>query len=221
MKIQQLDFPVNQYHKEITAKKQIVIHHTVSGDGINGDKSWWASTPDREGCHYIIDRTGNIYQLIKNEYWVSHLGLTTDMFKSIGMPYQNLNKSSIGIELDSWGPVLPSAGKFYPVKWDSLLKKMVPNFKSKPIQTIEEVCTPFRGYKYYELYSKEQLDSLKELLSQLCALYKIPRAYTGDSFWSVKSAMSGTPGVYGHVSFRKDKSDPYPDPRLIKLLENL
>jgi hypothetical protein len=48
-------FPDNQYVKEISKKSQIVIHHTVSGPGINGDVAWWKSTPTGTFANYLIN----------------------------------------------------------------------------------------------------------------------------------------------------------------------
>ena len=43
-KLIQVDFPDDQYYRSQTNKKQIVLHHTVSGQGVNGDIAWWRST---------------------------------------------------------------------------------------------------------------------------------------------------------------------------------
>lgn len=64
MKIITEPFPENQFIKEISKKSQIVIHHTVSGPGINGDVAWWKSTSERIATHFIIDREGEIYLFI-------------------------------------------------------------------------------------------------------------------------------------------------------------
>jgi hypothetical protein len=40
--------------------------------------------------------------------------------------------------------------------------------------------------------------------------------------WDVsKNALSGKPGIYTHVSYRKDKSDCVPQPELITALQSL
>ena len=94
-----VDFPDDQYIKELTDKKQIVIHHTVSGQGVNGDIAWWRSTADRVGTAIIVGWDGKIYQCFSSKYWAYHLGLKTANNKE-------LNMGSIGIEIDAWGGLI-------------------------------------------------------------------------------------------------------------------
>ena len=35
------NFPATQYVRERTEKRQIVLHHTASGPGVDGDIAWW------------------------------------------------------------------------------------------------------------------------------------------------------------------------------------
>ena len=35
-----------------------------------------------------------------------------------------------------------------------------------------------------------------------------------------RSTLSGNPGIYTHVSFRKDKSDCHPQEELVKIISN-
>ena len=39
------NFPLNQYYQEIFDKKIIVLHHTVSGEGYDGDINWNGNKP--------------------------------------------------------------------------------------------------------------------------------------------------------------------------------
>ena len=56
-------FPSDQYFQtENTGKKQIVLHHTVSGQGVNGDIAWWRSTAAHIATSMIIGHDGKIYQ---------------------------------------------------------------------------------------------------------------------------------------------------------------
>lgn len=57
------NFPDTQYLKERTVKRQIVLHHTASGPGVDGDINWWMRTPERVATHFIIDREGQVHQL--------------------------------------------------------------------------------------------------------------------------------------------------------------
>lgn len=215
-------FPDNQYKKIETPKKQIVIHHTVSGQKVNGDITWWLQTPQPIATHFIIDREGIVHQLFDEKYWGYHLGCANKHFQSIGLSYRELDKFSIGIELDSWGPVLPAPdGKFYPVKWEN--GKYLPNTKCAPVPYFYEYCnaTKWRGHKYYEKYTTLQLGALKELLQNLCKVHRIPLIYKEDIWTVCPRALSGSIGIFSHSSYRIDKSDVHPQPELINILKTL
>ena len=173
--------------------------------------------------YHIIDRQGVIHQLFDDKYWAYHLGMTAEHFRKFGLSFQNLNKNSIGIELDSWGPVLPSGDKYFPVRWDAGAKKHQPDTAKKPIQGYpDEYCSGFKNYRFFERYTSKQLSSLAFLLDKLCLDHGISPKYKGDSFWIAnKLALSGRAGIWGHISFRSDKSDPHPQTELVQILKTL
>lgn len=57
-----INFPEDQYFREETKKEQIVLHHTVSGIGVDGDISHWIGTTERIVTCIIVDREGKIHQ---------------------------------------------------------------------------------------------------------------------------------------------------------------
>ena len=218
----QVDFPKNQYVQEVTEKRQIVLHHTASGPGVTGDIAWWKSTSERVATHYLIDREGLVYQLFNEKFWGYHLGLSNKDFSLLGLPYKQLDKCSIGIELDCWGPVvLHTDGKFYPAKWNG--KSYAPNTSCKPVKYFHEYCqqNKWKGSIYWEKYTTRQLDSLEKLVKGIAARHNIPMTYNNDIWNPCNRALSGTPGLFSHCSYRKDKSDVHPQPELINLLKSL
>ncbi|MBI1837755.1 MAG: hypothetical protein HYR91_10885 [Flavobacteriia bacterium] len=90
-----------------------------------------------------------------------------------------------------------------------------------PLEEVYEYDKPFRDSLYYQKYTEKQLESLKNLIEYLSELYKIPKTYNSDMWDISRSALAGSPGIYTHVSFRKDKSDCHPHVKLIEILENL
>ena len=68
---------------------------------------------------------------------------------------------------------------------------------------------------------QKQLETLKNLIIYLCEKYNISKDYKEDMWDISTSALSGSPGIYTHVSFRKDKSDCHPQIEFIKLLKDL
>ena len=209
-----VDFPEDQYIREATDKKQIVIHHTVSGQGVNGDIAWWRSTADRVGTAIIVGWDGKIYQCFGSKYWAYHLGLKTANNKA-------LNMGSIGIEIDAWGGLVRTNRQWYPAKWDKDLKKFVADTRVAPIQNVQVYEQGFKGFYGFEKYTDAQIEAVRQLLVFWSERYKIPLEYKED-MWNISNkALAGESGVWTHVSFRTDKSDCHPQPELIKMLKSL
>ena len=213
MKIISHDFPEDQYYREVTKKKGIVLHHTVSGDSVLGDIEWWKSTAERVATPIIIARDGGIHQLYSSQYWAHHLGIKQEHFKRLELPALNTqrNKEFIGIELDSWGGLTTKNGKFYSFSGQEVKKENVTFYEKA-----------FRGYQYFEKYTTAQIASLKELLEYWGERYAIPLSYKGPIMFEFnKRALSGESGIWAHVSFRPDKSDVHPQKELIDMLKAL
>lgn len=223
-----VDFPDDQYYREITDKNQIIIHHTVSGDGVMGDINWWKMTKDRISTHVIIGRDGKIYQCYSSKYWGHHIGIQKKYLMNYGFTDWKtrnvlLNKKSIGIEIDSWGGLVKYDEKFYPAKYDKITNTHIPNLDIKPIPKKNVITYEkgYRGFNYYEKYTNSQLKSLAELLKFWNKTYKIPLNYNSDMWDVSENALNGTSGVWSHTSFRADKSDAHPQKNLINLLRSL
>jgi len=225
-KIVQVKFPDNQYVKSETTKTQIYLHHTVSPrNSATVVDDYWASTPETVATAIILNGDGVPYQLFSTRYWGYHLGLTSAIFKYCGVPYKSLDKISIGVEICSWGGLVQHTdGNWHPAKWDKTLKKLVPNLAVKAIPKDQVWLAPngdFRGFKGFQKYSTEQIESLRQLLLYWGNRWNIPLTYRED-IWDIDDeALKGTPGVYTHCSVRKDKSDCYPDENLISMLQSL
>lgn len=208
----QVDFPVDRYFMEQTDKKQIVLHHTVSGRGVAGDINWWKQNPQRIATAVIVEWNGDIYQLFSSKYWAHHLGVRADNNRA-------LNQASIGIEIDAWGGLVKYNRKWYPARWDG--QKHVANTNIKPIENVQTYPDGYRGFYGYEKYTDEQIESVRKLLVYWGDLYNIPLQYN-ENMWEVNQrALRGEPGVWSHTSFRQDKSDAHPQPELIEMLRSL
>lgn len=212
-----------QYVKERTDKSQIVLHHTVSGDGVDGDLNWWKQTQDRIATAIVIARDGTIYQCFSTRYWAYHIGPVQCSFRKIGANYRDCDPNTIGVELDSWGALVKKDGKFFPVRWNSEHNRYEPWFKAGEVApgNVVEHDRPFRGFRYYERYTDAQLQSLKELLKYWEKYWGIPLDYHANMWELNREALTGVPGVYTHVSYREDKSDCHPQPGLIDMLKSL
>ena len=195
-KIVQVRLKETQFYQEEFPKKQIVLHHTVSNGNAKSVMNWWTSTPSKIGVAFIIDREGIIHQCFSSKHWAHHLGTKAKNNKQ-------LNQQSIGIELCSWGGLT--------IKENPMLKGNPKFFSSTGTEVKKEEVVkldkPFRGYLHFQKYTSSQLKSLQILVNYLCETYGIPKSYNSDMWDYSRMAMNGNPGIYTHVSFRKDKSD--------------
>jgi N-acetyl-anhydromuramyl-L-alanine amidase AmpD len=209
-KIVQVRLKDTQYYQEEFPKKQIVIHHTVSNGNAKNVVAWWGKTPARIGVAFVIDREGIIHQCFSSKHWAHHLGIK-------GAKNKQLNQQSIGIELCAWGSLKRSDLKSVNVaQFTSSTGTIVP---TNEVIALEK---PFRGSKYYQKYTDKQLKTLQILLNYLCETYNIPNTYNSDMWdYSRSSALGGSPGIWTHVSFRKDKSDCFPQDELVEVLKKL
>ena len=195
--------PWSKYYQEKFQKTQIVLHHTVSGPGIEGDLETWKSYKDHIGTCIIIGRDGKINQLFSSAYWAWHLGCGR----------RNLDQGSIAVELDNWGQLHEKDGDIL-TSYNSKLSDSTP---------VTHYPTGFRGETMFESYPYEQLKALGELILLWHKAYSIPLTYNED-MWDVSPrALGGTPGIWTHVSYLPypKKWDCHPDPNLISLLKTL
>lgn len=211
--------PSNQFIKQVFDKKQIFIHFTAGGPSADSVIKWWDSTTPAIATAFVIDRNnGKINEAFNPDYWSFHLGIKGTNGK--------LDKSSIGIEICSWGPLVENKGKYYNyLDYDNNTKKN--KFDPKHLvseQNVYKLQKEFRGYKYYEKYTDEQLNSLEKLLIFLVKEYNIPvqKNFAEDWFeFKPEVIKNVTPGIWTHVNVRKDKYDSYPDQRLLDLLNKI
>lgn len=209
-KIKQVRLKESQYFAEESAKTQIYLHHTAGNGNAEAVSRYWNGTSDRVATAFVVGQDGLIVQCFSSKHWAWHLGISKSEFKGQGAKYQNLDKASVGIEVCNWGYLKEKDGKFY-----NYVNTRVPD---SMVTTLDE---PFKGFKHWYKYTDAQIESTRQLLVYLCDTYNIPREYRTQIFSLDKEAFKGTPGIYTHNSVRKDKSDIYPCPRMIQMLENL
>ena len=204
--------PDNQYYKQVTAKKIIVLHHTVSGVGVSGDINWWKKTSEKVGTPFIIARNGEITQTFDEKYWIHHLGIKQYMLNQFGSKVSNdkLNQLSIGIEIDSWGGLVRRNGN-----WVNDNGLVIPECDVVPYRD------GYRGYYGFEKYTDAQIQATKELMLYLANKHNIPLNYFPEMFAFNEKALKGYHGIWSHTSFRPDKSDVHPQINLIEMLKSL
>jgi hypothetical protein len=218
-KIKQVPLRESQYIKEETPKKQIVLHHTAgNASGVNTISAWdtddrgriatcvTISGPNAKGTH-----DGEICQAFGSKFWAYHLGIKPEVFKAYKVSYQSLDKIAIGIEICNWGSLTLKDGKYY-------------NYVNREIAADQVTIleTSYKGFKYFHKYSDAQIQSVKDLLIYWKGIYGIDLTFNYDQMFTVNTkALKGENGLYSHNSYRKDKIDIYPCPRMIAMLKTL
>lgn len=221
-KIRTYPFPIDDYFHEVVPKTQVVLHHTISGDGVIGDIKTWEDDPQVVGTAFIIDRLGTPWQLFSSKYWAWHLGVGK----------RALDSASIGIELDNWGWLIPGDGTTMqfgkkkdgsPKMVNTIAGKYYAYYGNAVTVPMQHYPDGFRGYNYYEKYTDAQIRTAGELLLFFNRKYSIPLDYNEDMFEVSQRALNGTPGIWSHTSYRPApaKTDIHPQPEIIEMLKSL
>ena len=208
MKTKQVHF--RSYNYEKIEKKQIYLHHTAGGPSGEQVFAYWETQPHKVATCVAISNDGTIVQGFGSECWAYHLGLGTKHFMSQGLRYLPLDRSSIGIEICNYGPLTQKGGKYYNYVGGEI--------KKEDVTTLDK---PYKGYKLWQSYTDEQIESVKELLIHWNTKYGIDLTYNEDIWDVTKRALKGEEGVFTHNSVRPDKADVYPCPKLIAMLKSL
>ena len=218
-KIKQVPFSESQYYKEVTEKKQIVLHHTAgNSSGIATIQNWNTDDRGRIATCVTISGPGNkqspdgeICQAYSSNYWAYHLGIKQEVFRAHKLPQIAIDKHAIGIEICNWGQLEKVGDKYI-------------NYVDRevPADQVTKLDTPYKGYTYFHRYSDAQIESVKNLLIYWRDQYKINLTFNYDQCFTVNNtALTGVNGLYTHNSYRKDKVDIYPCPRMISMLKTL
>jgi hypothetical protein len=180
--------------------KQIVIFHTGLGDD-----------DDAVAADIVITRSGVVKTILGGNRRFT-LGLQPSDFEKWGLEYRELDKDVIAIALSSWGALTYKGGRWYPKEHENIFVEYPYEYCSKAMWKHEQ---------YWERYTDWQLETLQRLLLKLCKQHHISTTYNADMWDVSKRALSGTPGIWAHVSFKNDATDPHPQIELINMLKSL
>lgn len=203
-------FPIGKYFRTKYNKNQIVLHHTVSGEGVSGDITHWIRSKFRMGTCTIVGRRGDINQVFSSKYWAYHLGVRGSVYKKLNIKYNRRDMNSIGIEIDSYGGLRKGRNG-----WETVY--------GTPINDSRVIEYPegYRGFYAFERYTDKQIEAVKDLLVYWGKQYGIPLKYNEDMWDVCRKPLMGYPGIWSHTSFRSEKSDCHPQIELISMLKSL
>ena len=200
----------DQFSQDIHEKKQIYLHHTAGGGNPIAVAKYFQQKEGTVATAFVIGEKGTIVQLFSSKHWAYHLGLKPEVFAEMGVTYRSLDKISIGIEICNFGPLKKQNGNFINYIGGKVDRSQVTELNGK-----------YKGHIFWQKYTDEQIESTRQLLVYLCDTYGISKEYNNSIFDIDKRALRGENGIFTHNSVRHDKSDIYPCPRMIEMLNNL
>ena len=219
LKVEAVDFEGN-YFKVQFPKKQIIWHHSAGWDNVRGMFDWWKNDKVYHVATAIgINDEGTVYRGFDESYWAASIGCTSDIFIANGvqLKYVNgrvannyeLDQAAVAVEVGNWGNLTLKDGKYY--SWANAVV---------PAEKVIELN--YKYNKFYEAYTDAEIKTLKYWTLLNAIRFQIPVNYSYDDFFKVsKKALSGEKGVFTHNSYRFDKTDVSPQPKLIKMAESM
>lgn len=219
LKVENIEFE-NFYFKTEFPKKQIIWHHSAGWDNARGMFDWWKNDKVTHVATAIgISDDGKVWKGFDEKWWAASIGCKTNVFQTNGVDlvYRNgriinnqaLDESAVCVEICNWGSLVEKSGKLF--TWANV-----------EIQKEKTIELNYKGVKYFELYTDLEIKSLKYWTLLNALRFEIPLDYNYEQFFTVnKKALTGEKGVYTHNSFRIDKNDVSPQPKLIEMAKNL
>jgi N-acetyl-anhydromuramyl-L-alanine amidase AmpD len=195
-----------QYHTEQRAKDSIFLHHTA-GSSAAAAVSWWNQTVDRVGTALLVERDGKALQDFEIACWASHLGIDHH-------PKNTRDENSVGIEIVSYGFVIPEDDVYYAYPLWPLKTGRVKIAEDQVVELAEE----WRGFKFWHKYTDEQVKTVIALCKYLVDRFEIKVQKDLSHFYEYNADVvaKDLPGIWAHSTVRKDKWDIFPQPNLIK-----
>ena len=208
------------YFKTPKVKNQIIWHHSAGSDSAINMFQWWkVDKVTHVGTPIGITDDGTVFRGYDEEFWAASIGCKNQVFidNKIPLIYRNgridnnmiLDEGSVTVEVCNWGSLTQKDGKFF-----SWANAEVPKDKVIPLE--------YKYQKYFELYTDEELKALKYWTLLNAVRFQIPIDFSYDDMFSVsKKALSGEKGLFSHNSYRSDKNDVAPQPKLVQMAKGL
>jgi hypothetical protein len=219
----------DQYVNEATTKTQLYLHHSAGWDNVRGMFKDWNITKERVATSFGINDEGEIFQAFDEAFWAYHLyvkskgnQIPSNLRSHIltGSNAVDLERNSIGVEIANFGPLKYCNGKYFTWVHDYGTKGKGVVLNESKVYDFGE--SGFRGFRFYERYTDNEVGALSVLITYLCEKHSIPLPINVDNIFEITpSAFLGVPGVYTHCSVRTDKTDIVPQIHLLDMLRGL
>jgi len=152
------DFKTNKSSSGKNICDFLIIHYTGSYEGVRGDINQCVNLNIKVSWHLTIDRKGQVYQHADFRKITWHAGKSFWKSRVTDKEYENLNKYSIGIELDNAGKLTQISDNKFKTDYGQKLTK-------------DQVYKDDNG-NFWEKYSIPQLESLYEVSKIIVKKYK-------------------------------------------------
>lgn len=197
MNIRQVPLKDKHWIPQVTEKKYIIIHGTNSRTKFSpqsGKKGGaqdivdrWNNNKEKFASPYLIDRDGTIVQTFPDEHWAYHLNISNS--------YGNYDRMSVGIELVNELGLLKENNIYY----------MGDYVHHQNIYTGPKFEKQFRRYNYWADLSKEQVDSLVNLIDFLTTKHNIEPIFYNSIPFDKKAWDKGT--IFTHSMINQNVND--------------
>lgn len=218
--IHQYYLPKDEYVHKTYKNEYVMLHHTAGGANPFACVDMWArDTRGRVGTEFVLGgqnhRNGNdeydgvMVQAFPQGNLAWHIGRS-------GSGY--MNRRTVGLEICSMGYL------------DNELKTYV-GTKAAESQ-VAELEEAFRGHMHWHRYSDKQIQEIEKWIRYIgerdgvditLGLKQLIKRYGPvKAFGFQEDAYYGKiKGLLSHTNVRRDKSDVYPDPRLVDVIMSL
>lgn len=194
-------------------KTGIVLHHSVSDrDGRRVNRFF----NDKEyGTAFALSGDGCVVQMYQDQdHWGWHLKMRNDNRQVSTGEETRTAQRTVAIEICSFGELDYKGGKFYNTYGS--------------VVAAQEVCTldePFRGAKYFQKYTDAQIAALEIWIRYELRRHNLkltPQIIDRNWFeYDVKPIVNGERPLFTHTNCRHTKSDLFPQPELVNMLQRL
>ena len=99
--------PSPHFSDNFTGKPHLIVVHYTAGASLESSVNWLSDPRAKASAHLVIGKNGDIVQLVPFNKKAWHAG------KSSWKGKTNINKYSIGIELDNAGKLIKRADGYY------------------------------------------------------------------------------------------------------------
>jgi hypothetical protein len=198
LNVEDIQYKGSYFESNFKNKSQIVWHHSAGWDNARGMFDYFATTGG-VATSIGIEDSGKIYRAFDEDKWAYHIGLGNAVLEQI----------SIGVEVCNWGYLTYDRGQYK-------------SYTGTVIEPKKVTAVSYKGYDFWESYTKQEIESLKYWTLLNAMRYDIPLIHSDSDMWGVsQKALAGHAGLYTHNSYISWKADVYPHPLLTSMYKEI